>query len=170
MIWPIGFAIAFVILTYQEFYRYAHSFLDYFMGSMLLGIIALMAFGIGFGLAFLVGLVVPKRWLDPNKTKLISLRSGDGVSGQFFLGTGHIDSVQYYFFYEDAGNGGYRPGKIPADDNVVVFEDSRTDGELKTYQYRFSNSLLNWIAFDTGDTRYEFFIPNGSLKKGFVLQ
>ncbi|MCR4276479.1 MAG: hypothetical protein NUV90_03785 [Candidatus Parcubacteria bacterium] len=169
MIWPIGFAIAFVILTYLEFYRYAHSFLEYFMGSLILGMMTVLVFGIGLGLAFLIGLFLPKKWSDPTKTKMVSLRSGDGVSGQFFLGTGHINSVQYYFFYEEAGNGGYRPGKISADDDVVVFETDRQDGELKTYQLGFSNSLLNVIAVDIGNTRHEFFIPNGSLKKGFVL-
>jgi len=100
---------------------------------------------------------------------LVSLRNSDGISGNFFLGTGSIGTTQYYFFHKEAGRG-YRPGKVEVADNVVVFEEKRQNGELRAYTYQFVNPSLRWVAKDRKSQKYEFVIPEGSLKKNFVLQ
>lgn len=168
-IWPVIFSVFFTIFAWRSIYSIADDFLGYFMATMILGIFAVVAFCIGIGLALLIGLIIPKRWSEPETTKLVSLRGSEGINGNFFLGTGSIGTSQYYFFYKEVGKG-YQPGRIEIDDNVMVFEEERQYGEIKTYTYQFVNPSLQWIAMDSEIEKHEFFIPDGSLKKDFVLK
>ena len=169
MIWPFLFALLFVIFAWRSIYDKASDFLDYCFSTFFLVVFTAMAFGVGLGFASLIGLAVPKHWTGPDTAKLVSLRDGDGISGHFFLGTGSIGTTQYYFFYKEAGQG-YQPGKVTVTGNVMVFEEKRQGGELKAYTYQFVNSSFGWIAMDWQSQKYEFVIPEGSLKKNFVLQ
>ena len=169
MIWPFLFALLFVIFAWRSIYDMASDFLEYCFETFTLVILTTVAFGVGLGFASLIGLAMPKHWTGPETAKLVSLRNGDGISGHFFLGTGSIGTTQYYFFYKEAEQG-YQPGKVAVADNVMVFEEKRQSGDLKAYTYQFVNPSLRWIAMDWQSQKYEFVIPEGSLKKNFVLQ
>ena len=78
-------------------------------------------------------------------------------------------TTQYYFYYKEAGRG-YQPGRVEVADNVTVFEEKRQAGELKVYTSKFVNPSLEWVALNVEHHKYEFIIPEGSLKKNFVLQ
>ncbi len=168
MVWPFIFALIFIIFSWRDFYNLADSFLDRCAATFFLVVFAALVFALGILFASIISLVVPSQWTGPESTKLVSLRNSDCVSGHFFLGTGSIDATQYYFFYKEAGEG-YKPGKIKVADNVTVFEDKREDGQLKTYTHRFINPSFGWIAADWPWYKYEFVIPEGSLKKNFTL-
>jgi len=86
-----------------------------------------------------------------------------------FSAPASISTTQYYFFYKEVGQG-YQPGKVAIADNVLVFEEKRQGGELRTYTYQFVNSSLGWIAMGWQSQKYEFVIPEGSIKKNFMLQ
>ena len=169
MIWPFLFVLFFIVFTYGSMYQMAHSFLDYFMGTLFLGVLSALVSGFGIGFSSLVGLVVSKHWTGPETAQLVSLRDSEGISGHFFLGTGSIGTTQYYFFYKEMGQG-YQPGKVAIADNVMIFEEKRQNGKLKAYTYEFVNPSFRWVAMDWRSKRYEFVIPEGSLKKNFVLQ
>lgn len=137
------------------------------------GIYAFIAGGLGFFggifLAFLIGITAPKEWVIVEIAKLASLRDDEGVSGRFFLGSGSIGTTQYYFFYKEVELG-YRPGKVAAEyDNVLITEKERPDGELAVYKYR-PIGFWKWIALNEELTKFEFSIPTGTLKRGFVLR
>ena len=163
------FALLFVIFAWRSIYNSVSDFLDYCCLTFSFVVFTAIAFGVGLGFASLIGLAVPKHWTGPETTKLVSLRDSDGISGHFFLGTGSIGTTQYYFFYKEAGQG-YQPGKVTVTGNVMVFEEKRQGGELKAYTYQFVNPSLGWIAMDWQSQKYEFVIPDGSLKKNFVLR
>ena len=170
MVWPFVFVLIFIIFSWRNFYdNLVNDFLEYCMTTLTLAFFAALAFALGILLALAIGLVVPSQWAGPETTNLVSLRNSDGISGHFFLGTGSIGNTQYYFFYKEAGQG-YKPGKVEVANNVIVFEDKREDGQLKTYTRQFINPLFKWIAIDRLKHRYEFIIPEGSLKKNFSLQ
>lgn len=169
MIWPYLFSILFVVFAWRNIYEMNYGFLDYFFSTLFLTLFSTVSFFIGLAFALLIGLAVPKHWTGPETSQLVGLRNSEGISGNFFLGTGSIDSTQYYFFYKEAGQA-YQPGKIEVGDNVVIFEDKREGGELKVYTYGFMSKSFEWVAVDWQSHRYEFFIPDGSLKKNFVLQ
>ncbi len=168
MIWPFLFALLIVILIWKKFgcSLEENEFLDYFW----LVVFAVIAFIVGILFASIIGAAVPKHWIEPKTTKLVSLRDSNSISGHFFLGTGSIETTQYYFFYKEAGQGGYQQGKVAVADNVIVFEEKRQNGELKTYTYEFVNPFFRFVAIYYPSQKYEFFIPEGSLKKNFVLQ
>lgn len=168
MIWPWLFAVLFVIFARKSIYRLSTDFIEYFFDTLFFAFFSAIAFGIGCGFALLIGLTLPKQWIGPESVQLASLRGNDSVNGHFFLGTGSIGTEQYYFFYEEAGQG-YRPGKIKVADNVAIFEEKRLNGEARWYTYRFTNPSFKWIALHTTQYRYEFIIPEGSLKKNFTL-
>jgi len=169
MIWPFLFVLLFVIFAWRSNYEFAVDFSDYVVDTLFLGLLSALVFGLGIGFSSLMGLAVSKHWTESETTQLVSLRNSDSISGNFFIGTGSIGTTQYYFFYKEAGQG-YQPGKVAIKDNVVVFEEKRQNGELKVYTYQFVNPSLGWIAMDCQNQKYEFIIPEGSLKKNFVLQ
>lgn len=123
----------------------------------------------GVFLAFLIGISAPSEWVMVETAKLASSRDTDGVSGQFFLGSGSIGTTQYYFFYKEVELG-YRPGKVAAEgDNILIIEKERRDGELAVYKYR-PIGLWKWITLRQDPIKFEFSIPTGTLKRGFVLR
>src|SRR3990167_4853279 len=167
MLWPLIFALVIVNFAWRPLYGSSYDFLEYFFSSIFLGFFATIGLAVGLAFALLVGLAVPKHWTAGEVIKLVSLRSSDGINGNFFLGTGSIGTTQYYFYYKEAGRG-YQPGKVEVADNVMVFEEKRQGGDLKAYTYQFVNPSLGCIAMDWQSQKYEFVIPDGSLKKNFV--
>lgn len=169
MIWPFLFALLFVIFAWRDTYKMSCGFMDYFTDTFLLALFTAVVFCVGIGFALFIGLAMPKQWSGPETTKLVNLRDNDSINDRFFLGFGSINATQYYFFYEEIGSG-YKPGKVAAADNVTVFEEKQEGGELKTYSYQFVSPSFRWIALKRQHQKYEFFVPEGSIKKDFVLQ
>src|SRR3989344_204066 len=169
MLWPLIFALVIVNFAWRPLYGSSYDFPEYFFSSIFLGFFATIGLAVGLAFALLVGLAVTKHWTAGEVIKLVSLRSSDGINGNFFLGTGSIGTTQYYFYYKEAGRG-YQPGKVEVADNVTVFEEKRQAGELKVYTSKFVNPSLEWVALNLEHHKYEFIIPEGSLKKNFVLQ
>lgn len=167
MIFVIGLPILFVVFGWHELFRHADSFFGYVFFGFFIIFFAFFAALIGTGLAFLVGCIFPKKWQESGMVKLIAVRDINGVKGSFVLGTGSIESKQYYFFYKEQG-GGFVPGKVEVFDNVVIYEEQREDGILKSFSREFSNPIF-WLFGIPNSERYEFFIPKGSIKPGFVL-
>ena len=167
MIWLFIFPLLYGIFAWRSICEIVNEFLEF--SPIPLVVITAVVFGVGIGFASLIGLAMPKHWTGPETTKLVSLRDGDGINGHFFLETGGIGTTQYYFFYKKAGQG-YQLGKVAVADNVMVFKEKRQGGELKVYTYQFVNPSFRWIAMDWQSQKYEFVIPEGSLKKNFVLQ
>lgn len=167
MIWPIIFVLLFIIFTWRSIYDTACEFIEYFMYTLLFILFSIFVFGMGIGVSLLVGIAIPKQWREVETVQLISLRDSEGLSGSFFLGSGKIGTTPYYFFYKKVGNG-YQLGKVAVDDNVIVFEEKREDGQLKVYTRKFTNPSLRWIALTWPSHKHEFVIPEGSIKRNFL--
>lgn len=169
--------IAVTVLAVREFYEKRASIfgkiIALFVGCCIGGVIGGT---IGVVLATLLGLPIPAATEARTRTwHLTSLHSSDGVRGSFFLGTGTIGQDQYYFFYEEAGNG-FRPNKVQVhDDNVIVYEEDRPGADMVVswtdYRHRLiDNFIINWPELIRGsDPKYAFHIPKGTLKKGYSL-
>lgn len=57
--------------------------------------------------------------------EIVSLERSNNVEGSFFLGSGHVDSVEYYYFYTPT-NKGYKLEKKSHDRTYIVEDDSTT--------------------------------------------
>lgn len=64
--------------------------------------------------------------------KIVSLTPGEGVSGKFFLGSGTIDTVEYYFFYVQEKDGAVSFHKVRKDKTKVYFNATTTTSYFKS--------------------------------------
>jgi hypothetical protein len=138
-----------------------------FFTILFTGIIA----GVCAGCAALTGLLFASHPVQVSDRSLIAIRDKDGIAGEFFLGSGMIKSDQYYFYYEQMENGGFRPGKIMADSGVRVYEETRSDAKLIEFEWVVDNPLASWIAFPVNATGYlyEFHVPKGTIRTGYSM-
>jgi len=104
MIWlfwiPVAAYFIFSDMMFGDHARYIHGFTDYMMIGMLSCLLTIMASLPAIGLAFLVGAAFKARPVQVRSDKLTTIRNKDGVKGQFFLGSGILESVPYYFYFQ----------------------------------------------------------------------
>lgn len=142
-----------------------------FFGSVMGGTV-----GAFLGLLVAVGLgsTAGHTWVEESSLQLASLRSNDGVSGNFTLGSGYVGSDIYYKANLDYGTF-TKPFRVNATSNysdVRVYQsEGRTTGLLKIYK---DSCLRVWyeqfIFCQISPVMvYEFYIPAGSLKQEYRL-
>ena len=124
----------------------------------------------GLLLAAVISSISGKKEEKTDTRKLISLRGANYTTGDLFLGIGSINSSLCYLYYEMREDGGCVLGKMHAvSDNVLVYEEDRSDGVLEIYETLTSAKL--WWGLDLLDEKriYKFRIPKGSIKREFSL-
>lgn len=128
----------------------------------------LMGAVVGFmvAMAVTVNAPTPYRLEEVGSYNLASLRSVDGVSGDFFLGSGSVGSDLYYFYFVDQGDQGLVASKVNATGGwltVRVHEvDGQTGGVLKTYKWvpdRSSPVVWFGVAVEGPVSVYDFYVP-----------
>ncbi len=171
MIWIMGVTLVFFIGSVKNLFfdDGVENFID-FVGKLFETIMfTFFGFVMGIVIALIIGIFVDKQWREIDSYKLVSLRNGDGASGSVFLGTGRVESDEYYF-YNAGTQDKFTPGKIEVENNVTVFQDSgRTNGTLTAYVLGPKNQGTVWYSATLPDNKYEFHIPKGSLRSGFAL-
>lgn len=123
-------------------------------------------------IAFGIGTTFPTHRVNSEVWNLAALRDKDGVEGRFFLGSGQISSVDYFFFYKKVEDGGLQADRVVADSSAIVYEQDRADASVQVYDwvYRYP-----WWAFtvsmpsENAGHSYSFYVPKGSVRKGFSL-
>lgn len=89
-------------------------------------------------------------------TDIISLHRGDGIEGSFILGSGHVQDVQYYFYYYETPKG-IKLGKIEAEDSYIVETNSITPS---IYEVKESGTV---------DVYYNIYVPVGTVVASYTL-
>lgn len=106
---------------------------------------------------------------------IVSLNINSTVSGDFFLGSGSIDEVEYYFYYKKCADGGYLKEQIP----VVETKIYETNDISPRLQWTEVRSLENkYTSFFIGASGYyfvdqedfKFFVPEGTIIKEFSVR
>ena len=164
----VVFAMGFI----DSFYDDVDGFFIFFYCLFLHLFVTVIALIVGCIFAAVIGLYMPKHW-EETTTNLASLKDVSGVEGSFILGSGYIESTQYYMWYEKTKDG-YIPQKVKVNTNVIISEDSTLidTGTLIIKTRKMNNqSLSHWLIFDvsTWPNQYKFIIPIGSIKKNFKL-
>src|SRR5690606_4972966 len=109
-------------------------------------------------------------WPEVGREKVIipiySLRNDSSISGSFFLGSGSIDSTEYYYtFYKDK-RGGYHRWKIP-NYEATLFMDSN---EPHAYYEKVTYECPWWISLpfkNTKSTKIDLHVPKGTIIEKF---
>lgn len=175
MIWlfwvPVAGYFIFSDMMFGNNAHYMHGFVDFMMSGVLSFMLTMIASLPAIGIAFLVGSAFKARPVQVRSDKLTTIRNKDGVKGQFFLGSGILESVPYYFYYRELRGGGVSPGKIEADSGVEIFEENRKDATLLTFEWQFNSNWPYIFGFPTsaGGKAFEFHVPKGTIKTGFVM-
>jgi hypothetical protein len=86
---------------------------------------------------------------------IYSIERETSLSGSFFLGTGSIDSVEYFFTWQDRGDGGMILVKIRRTEAVIFESDEKPH-------------LERWRE-ENGYGVYRFYVPKGTVLREFKL-
>lgn len=118
-----------------------------------------------------LGFMFNTHYVQTSSQNLVALRDKDGIEGNFFLGSGHIGSQPYYFYYAQQSDGGYSPSEIKADDSVTVYETTEKSARLISYEVVANSHIADWVSLplSEGDHLYKFYVPAGTIKRGFSL-
>lgn len=146
-------------------------FIDRFMMAMFAFVIAVLAGAFSLGAGALVGLAFPAHPVKNSETPLVALRDKDGIQGSFFLGSGHIEDKQYYFFYAQQPDGSFTPGKVEANRWVRVYEQERSDAILITYRWEANSRWAEWLSVPVHaiGNSYDIHVPRGTVRRGYTM-
>ncbi len=107
------------------------------------------------------------------RTPLAAMRNGTGLSGQFVLGSGSIETTSVYRFLQQEPDGAVTPADVKADRQVRIYEDSNLNetGYLsRIYSVSVSSPAWNWFSLGASRfVRYEFHVPKGAVVHQFKI-
>lgn len=130
-----------------------------FLSGLIGVVIGLMISGIG-------GIIVPHDRTPSSYEQIVAIGDSSGVEGQFFLGGGRIDDVQYYFFYKKNGSG-FIQSKIPVD-QAIIYETDDIEPHIMEYTMKVQEKYRKWFILDI-PTESDIYIPVGSITRSFNL-
>lgn len=111
--------------------------------------------------------------VELRRTPLAAMRNATGLSGQFVLGSGSIETSSVYRYLEQESDGGVTPAEVKADGRVRIYEDGslQETGYLsEIYSLPCSNSPWKWFALGGRRfARYEFHVPKGTVVHQFKI-
>ena len=96
------------------------------LGGTLIGLV------VGFFLSMILSLAVKSSREPVNKDPIDihAMSDGSGISGSFFIGSGTIKDVQYYYFYSSTESGGFKQQKAPVTTSTIFEHDNIGSGYL----------------------------------------
>lgn len=113
--------------------------------------------------------------IEYDRVNIVSLTNKQATEGNFFLVSGTINSVPYYFFYYEMPNGGKKLAKLDSD-IVVIYEEKRKDAYLiKTGKEKVLGKWFWYltkglpISTSTKFIGYSIHVPENSVKKEINL-
>lgn len=130
-----------------------------------------LAIMLGGGIATGIGVIATQEINEQasHEASLATLRSSQGISGSFFLGSGSIGSDMYYFYYESDGGNRYSPRQRRAGGGVYVYEEDRKDASVQIFEWHFKRNWMRFFAFGPEGETTRFRVPKGSILQGYVL-
>lgn len=109
-----------------------------------------------------------------HKANLVSLADGAGIHGQFFLGSGIVDSVPSFTWYEQDGTNSYVRKDADAEATTVHYLLNNKTKPYYTFKKEKPNDkgwLKKWgLNLESGyKVHYDFYIPRGSITQQYIL-
>ena len=142
-------------------------------GCLWMAMLILTVVTIGFIFSWLVagfgGGIIPTHYQPTSTTPLVAANDGSNLSGSFFLGSGSFDDRQVYSYRYQIHDGGIIWTTVTNGPNVRVYEEDRTDAVLIVQSQVFDNPAFSRWFLVPEDVIYEFHVPAGSVRAGFVF-
>ena len=158
-----GLIVGIVIYTYMMTQSYKPDLVEYILGAILAFLLSIIAMLL---LSLVLVCSLPKHY-GRTTIPIISLKSGSETEGNFSLGFGTVEGVEYYYCYQDLGNNRYIRLKVAAD-SVIIVENSKIK---PCYTYCYSKTKYpNWlpdIELERGNQ--QLIVPKGTVIRKFSL-
>lgn len=113
-----------------------------------------------------------KTFVEYEKTEIFSIGNEVGVEGSFVLGSGHIESEMYYFYYVKGESGGIVINKIKADYVEIIEHDSDKAYIVKGYM-DYDDPNYFWTEGNSHLFLTEYvriMVPEGTIKYSYNIQ
>lgn len=136
--------------------------------SLMMGVIAVgIVYGIG-------GMVVygfaDKEWVVVKEYKLVSCDNSNAISGYFFLGSGTIDSKDYYSAMCEYDNGVMHSYRVLAEDSYIYYTENEPKLNIRANRVVKYEWLSKFFDVKSGEQiDYVFYIPKGSIRQVYKL-
>jgi hypothetical protein len=172
----VGIAIYFAVRNFREWVDEDAVGKSAFaaLGVFVVACLCLGAWAFGFAIAGLIGDRSSQVWHKIWHGKMVAMRNSDaqhGVyAGSLFMVVGFVGPTQVYYYYTARPDGGLTPHQWDADQDCIIYEEDRQDGDVIQYDMRLRDSWLEWIALPGHRLAMDFHIPKGSLKKEFSIK
>lgn len=161
-----GLIIGFVVVgiyIYREFRNVADAIFTGILGGL---------FGafIGFCVASLYSLDSVDARSEPQY--LVNLKDGSSITGDFFIGIGHVDEEMKYSFYVETEDNIFELKTIEADEAKISYIKEGERPYLTTHcdDYSALNPKLRlWSDRDCFFNDIIFYVPKGSIKSDYEL-
>ena len=97
--------------------------------------------------------------------RLQAIAARADLHGEFFLGSGQVDSDPAYRYYRTTANGGFVLDSVDATE-TTVYQDSSTPRLIDHWD---TPKHTWWCLFSTGSESYEIHVPKGSITSSMNL-
>lgn len=98
--------------------------------------------------------------------KVIALQDGRSTSGEFFLGTGSVDSKIKYTYMTVEENE-MEMKQIDYDDAVLIYSPHP---KVEVYKAHYKNKIVKFFFGDQpflSNTKYKIYVPEGTVKESY---
>lgn len=103
--------------------------------------------------------------VEKDAKELIALQDNVSANGEFFLGSGSIDSENYYYYMYSIESGGLKQDKVSASSVTLFYlEDANEKPRIVEFEKEYKGLLS--IALNNAikeRSTYEIYIPKGSI-------
>jgi hypothetical protein len=129
----------------------------------------------GFIISTLTGAIVysTATWHVDPPIPLETIQDGSNVRGSFFLGSGVIDDVSVFTWYEQTSENSYRQNKADASESTVHYADGKPYYVLSVKRREDGSWMGKWgLRLEAGDEidwAYDFYVPKGTIKRDYTL-
>ena len=127
----------------------------------------LVSFILGFLIAVSFGVRAQTEERLVKSTEIVAIADGSGVSGSFFLGSGTVNDVQYYFYYQKEGDG-FVQRKVDVS-RAVVYEIDKDIVVPNVSLIKDTPVKKNRWVLAGGASTYKIYVPKGSITTAFNL-
>lgn len=169
-------AICTAIWNFMEMFDYWYGFCFDWNLLIVPGLFALLGIIGWLGLSVVYSMDYEESELS-EEYNLVSLKdssqlNGDASGGLFYV-YASLGTEEVYTYYYELETGGYKRGKIPAEDTIIFEEENCAPKILEYIVYtknKLGKTLKMLLTFSNPiSERYEIFVPKGTVLKTFQL-
>lgn len=151
-----------IFLNFFIFYK-RNNGKDRFIIFIFLGVTAVMSTFF----ALILSEFYEEKFVQISESKIISINDGTSKNGSFFLGTGTIKDISYYYMYLQSGKGIIQY-KVPTNKSVI-FEDNDLVNHGILKKYKAYKTCEPSYCISPRKYMHEIYIPKGSFIKQFTF-